>query len=586
MTSTAQALADGRQELHEHLTIVTGLGAELNLSSKPFSAVRAAIDEVEIRVVVVGEVNRGKSTFLNALMGAKVFPPRATVCTAVLTELRDGVLGAEVEHRDGTCEPVSLRADDIAASLRSTVSKKNPNAEKLCLTRLWFPNEFAADGVVLVDTPGVNDPVEWRERLTRTAVQQADAAIFLFDPQTPMRMSERTFLQEAVHYRVEDRVLFILNKKDQVSEEDLEHAQERLSRVLAEVVKSPRILAVASKPALAAKLKGDDSGLKASGFAACERVLHTFLVEERVALALTARRGSIAHLGLQVGHTLNLLFAGLTTERSGLESRVRKARRKLSEEERRVRADLARMEAEAIRMASNIQEAAKGAWKTSVKRHLLGEEAEQCVLAAFQRSGSEGRGEVRDRMGRARREAERTLASQFEALDAELNKRAQNQLQALDSVLDEVQTSIAGANQNPLLDIAEGAFKVSGQAISQAGGGLDDVLAGVVVGAGAAIFGLVAGFFGLVATVMNGAQTVDPVLPVRFLGDIAAQANALRASRVRAVKTQANERIQQMNRTLKAVVETARADTATLECERRRLQDIAERLSAVMGRLG
>ena len=43
------------------------------------------------RLLVLGDMKRGKSTFLNALIGEKLLPSDVNPCTAVLTVLRYGL---------------------------------------------------------------------------------------------------------------------------------------------------------------------------------------------------------------------------------------------------------------------------------------------------------------------------------------------------------------------------------------------------------------------------------------------------------------------------------------------------------------
>src|SRR5687768_11140049 len=42
------------------------------------------------RLMLLGDMKRGKSTLLNALLGKDVLPSRATPCTALITQVRYG----------------------------------------------------------------------------------------------------------------------------------------------------------------------------------------------------------------------------------------------------------------------------------------------------------------------------------------------------------------------------------------------------------------------------------------------------------------------------------------------------------------
>ena len=78
--STLESVVD------DHLAFVS----VTDVSTGRIEAVREQLDEGELSVAVVGEINRGKSTFLNALLGEEVFPSRTMVCTAGVTVLDHG----------------------------------------------------------------------------------------------------------------------------------------------------------------------------------------------------------------------------------------------------------------------------------------------------------------------------------------------------------------------------------------------------------------------------------------------------------------------------------------------------------------
>ncbi|MCC3771121.1 dynamin family protein, partial [Streptomyces sp. UNOC14_S4] len=54
------------------------------------TAVLERMDTDAFRVMVVGDFKRGKSTFVNALLGAQVLPVKAVPATAVITEVKFG----------------------------------------------------------------------------------------------------------------------------------------------------------------------------------------------------------------------------------------------------------------------------------------------------------------------------------------------------------------------------------------------------------------------------------------------------------------------------------------------------------------
>ena len=79
-----------RNKLKNILQTHTDLAKETKVNDDVITDVIENLKHGEMSIAVVGQVNRGKSTFLNALMGTKLFPSRASVCTAGVTVLDYG----------------------------------------------------------------------------------------------------------------------------------------------------------------------------------------------------------------------------------------------------------------------------------------------------------------------------------------------------------------------------------------------------------------------------------------------------------------------------------------------------------------
>lgn len=56
--------------------------------TKTLEQFKSQIADEHFRVMVLGSFKRGKSTFINALLGDKVLPQAATPCTAVINEVK------------------------------------------------------------------------------------------------------------------------------------------------------------------------------------------------------------------------------------------------------------------------------------------------------------------------------------------------------------------------------------------------------------------------------------------------------------------------------------------------------------------
>jgi GTPase SAR1 family protein len=121
--------------VNDHIAFI----ADTEVSGERIEGVREQLNSGELSVAVVGEINRGKSTFLNALLGETVFPSRTMVCTAGVTVLDHGEEPrAEVVYEDGATEDIDLTGAPPAQVLKEVVSRSNKDVQDIQVTRVWY----------------------------------------------------------------------------------------------------------------------------------------------------------------------------------------------------------------------------------------------------------------------------------------------------------------------------------------------------------------------------------------------------------------------------------------------------------------
>lgn len=141
---------------------------------------RRRLDE-PLRLALVGRVKSGKSTLLNALVGARIAPTDAGECTRVVTHYRHGTTPrVELHGLDGTCRALPVRRAD--GGLRLELGGAAPEEiERLVVD--WPADDLLATTVV--DTPGIaslSTDVSARTRSFLDAdegLAGADAVVFL-----------------------------------------------------------------------------------------------------------------------------------------------------------------------------------------------------------------------------------------------------------------------------------------------------------------------------------------------------------------------------------------------------------------------
>lgn len=231
-------------------------------------------------LVVAGEYNAGKSTFINALLGDEVFAMGDLPTTRVISILRHGEAGppeAAGEH-----------------------------------TRVYrYPLDVLRD-LEIVDTPGTNSIERMEEEITRNFVPRADLVLFVTSLLQPLTASELGFLAHIREWG--KKVIFVVNGVDR------RNSDEQLDRVRAYLVReitarlggpAPATYFVSALRALRRKTaargtSGPSPTVPPNGpndddprdeFAALERyLLDTLRETERVRLKLLSPLGVVRHV--------------------------------------------------------------------------------------------------------------------------------------------------------------------------------------------------------------------------------------------------------------------------------------------------
>lgn len=148
------------------------------------------------RIAVAGERSRGKSTLINALLGRRVLPVDVDVTTNVYLELvpaKGAPEHAVVHFRDGSERPVELSELDAYA----TEAGNAGNALEVAHVTVALSSPLVAEGMQLLDTPGVGGLAGAHGAAAANAVAQADALLMVLDARAPATDAELEFLAGA-----------------------------------------------------------------------------------------------------------------------------------------------------------------------------------------------------------------------------------------------------------------------------------------------------------------------------------------------------------------------------------------------------
>lgn len=194
---------------------------------REFDFVRARLHSASFKIIVVGEFNRGKSTFINALLGMDILPTAEQETTATINILRfSSSPYLEIKYKDGHMERKELSTDELSRFDALTDFDKS-QVENIVIG-LHAP--ILEDGTEIIDTPGVNDPNEHRMEVTYGFIPFSDATIFLLDATQPFTASESDFLTGHILGKTVNSIIFVLNRIDQVPDATIDRLVENVKQ--------------------------------------------------------------------------------------------------------------------------------------------------------------------------------------------------------------------------------------------------------------------------------------------------------------------------------------------------------------------
>jgi len=238
----------------------------------------------EFNMVIMGQFKRGKSTFINALLGDEIVPTAIVPLTSVVTILRFGKTAQGVVHYlDSRKENISL--SDIGGFVTEKGNPQNKRGVKY--VEAFYPNDFLKEGVRIIDTPGVGSVFQHNTDVAYAYLPYVDAGIFVVTADPPLGHSEHQFLKDVRAYV--DKLFFVLNKIDTVDETDLNEAAAFTADILTRDLARPvELWPISAKLALDGKLNNDSGKLERSRLPVLEDHLRRFLHHEKGRVFLDA----------------------------------------------------------------------------------------------------------------------------------------------------------------------------------------------------------------------------------------------------------------------------------------------------------
>ena len=191
----------------------------------------------EAFIVIVGEFNHGKTTFVNSLMGEKILPMGILPTTATINIIGRGERKLEVHYKDATSKAIEL--DELDSFIGD-----HP-VENIEMITVQHPDVPFAAPYYMVDTPGLNDLNKTRSDVSYGFIPKADVVFFLLKADQPISGTELSFLEDTLLEEGLNNIVFVMNFAEEIDDEDeLEEMIEDLSTKLKSIkgLESPVII--------------------------------------------------------------------------------------------------------------------------------------------------------------------------------------------------------------------------------------------------------------------------------------------------------------------------------------------------------
>lgn len=191
--------------------------------SKMASKVEKIISDVNkdrFVVAVVGEFNRGKSTFVNNLLGHDVELPVGTLpTTAVMTRIRYAKESkmAVFDDKGARVGMLELNKDSWEGLVANNFSEQQPRGSVI----VGIPNQWLGHNCIeIIDCPGAGDLSEERAQQIVDTLDRTDAAIINLDATAALSMTEKEFILQRILKRKTPFTMIVINKLDLIKKEE------------------------------------------------------------------------------------------------------------------------------------------------------------------------------------------------------------------------------------------------------------------------------------------------------------------------------------------------------------------------------
>ena len=271
--------------IDRQISLLSSLSIDTEVDS--LQKLRERVSTDVFKILIVGEFKRGKSTFINAMLGQEILPAYATPCTAVINEVKWGESPRALVHYNLTENDVEKQVETIPVEAieEYVVIPENPPEDYINpyeKVEIFYPLELCRSGVEVIDSPGLNEHSA-RTQVTESYLHIVDAIIFVFTCEALASQSEIQAV-ENIRSLGHEELFFVCNKFDQIRKDtEKERVKKFAFSKLTDLTKRGEngIFFISAANALDGRLDEDEEKVDKSGVSFFEKELGDFLIADR-----------------------------------------------------------------------------------------------------------------------------------------------------------------------------------------------------------------------------------------------------------------------------------------------------------------
>lgn len=241
-------------------------------------------------IVVCGEVKKGKSSFINALMGQDLLPVDVHIATSQVFRISNSEIERyflkfiDGSEKEITREELAAYGSQVESNKYGVLQVNNKPVDYIqVLTKL----PFLPDEVSIVDTPGLGALYPAHTRITNRYIKKASAAIFVFSADRTLTDSEKGYVNKIIE--ITPYVIFIMTKVDRAPntyKKVLSSTEQELNMMFGNKLDSPvKIYPINNETLKEGTLYKEEKDLSDSGFSELKEAL-TSIIKKTVELSV------------------------------------------------------------------------------------------------------------------------------------------------------------------------------------------------------------------------------------------------------------------------------------------------------------